>query len=125
MKASKAVRKVRARIKKKEWLYEVIASKANDNTPSPRLIELFSEMANRYAKKKHHNRYPYADDMIAYAMMMFCQHWWRFNPEKSDNAFAYYVTCVHSYFVQFICREKKQTEIKKEYKEYLDCEQHF
>jgi DNA-directed RNA polymerase specialized sigma subunit len=122
---SDLVKRVRYKKQRKELLYEVIACKKNDNTMSPKLAGLLQGMVERMGNNPAYVRFSYNEDMCAYALMMLCRTWYRFNPEYTDNAFAFYATCIRGSFVHFIHREKQQRKIKREYSEYLDCEQHF
>lgn len=119
MTKSKAIQKIRSRIKQKEWLYEVIASKEAGKM-SNRLAEMLFELTCRYANRVNFVNYPYKDEMIAHALMQLCKSWHYFKPEKSDNPFAYYTQCIKGSFAYILNSEKRQKDIKKDYSEYLD-----
>ena len=86
---SKAVLRIRAKVKRKEWLYEVISSKKKGKM-SNRLGTMLTELVKRYASGVRYGKYVYNEDMQAYAMMMLCRTWHKFRPEVSYNPFAFY-----------------------------------
>ena len=100
-------------------LQEVVLSKEK-GAMTERLTELFIELVERVIDRKGYTKMTWNEDMKAYALMILCRTWYKFNPEKSDNPFAYYTTCVHSACIQYINRELKEDTIKKDYSEYLD-----
>ena len=121
---SDAVKKYQHAVKRKAFLYETIASQeAGEMTP--RLAELLTDMVQRYATRSRYSDYEFNEDMQAHALAILCRTWNKFCPDKSDNAFAYYHQGIIGAFVNYIAKERKQREIKKDYEEYLDCEQHF
>ena len=111
------VRKPRKRgayyIDRKELLAEVVASKKIDRM-SDRLAALLTLLTEKYAKKANFARYTYNDDMQGYARMMLVRQWRGFDPEKSDNPFAYYTQCIKNSFKQFLNAEKKQRTVRDE-----------
>jgi len=54
----------------------------------------------------------YNEDMQAYAMMMLVKTWNNFNPEKSNNPFAFFTQCIKNSFLQFLKVEKNQRNIR-------------
>jgi hypothetical protein len=54
----------------------------------------------------------YNEDMQAYAMLMLVRTWNSFNPEKSDNPFAFFTQCIKHSFIQFLNQEKKHRTIR-------------
>ena len=121
---SEVVKEVRGRIKQKEWLYETKASlEAGQMTDE--LADMLTALVKRFANHPNYCRFTYNEDMQAHAMMALCKSWQHFNPEKSDNAFAYYVTVIKCAFANFQGKERKQRDVKEDYKNYIDTEQHF
>lgn len=120
------VKKTRARVKdvvvsggrsvylsNKELLAEVIASKERGQM-SDMLAKMLMLLCARYARKGNYVNYSYNTDMQAYAMMLLVKTWSNFNPEKSDNPFAFYTQCIKNSFSQFLNQEKKQRNIRDE-----------
>ena len=66
----------------------------------------------RYAKRGNFVNYTYRDDMEAFAIMELVRHWQGYTPEKNKNAFAYFTTCVHNSFLQFLNKEQAQRNIR-------------
>lgn len=54
----------------------------------------------------------YNEDMQAYAMMMLVRTWNAFNPEKSNNPFAFFTQCIKHSFIQYLNQEKRQRNIR-------------
>ena len=53
-----------------------------------------------------------SDDMICDGIENCVQYIHNFNPEKSQNPFAYFTQIIHYAFLRRIQKEKKQLEIK-------------
>jgi len=111
MLSEKYVRRIRSRIKSKEWMFEVIASHKAGKM-SDRLGIMFTELVKRYANGPNFKPYVYNEDMQAYAMMMLCRTWHKFKPELSDNPFAFYTQCIKGSFCQYLHREQRERDIK-------------
>lgn len=73
-----------------------------------RLAAMFQLLCARYATKGNWVNYSYNEDMQAYAILMLTRTWYKFNPEKSNNPFAFYTQCVKNSFLQYLRVEKKQ-----------------
>jgi DNA-directed RNA polymerase specialized sigma24 family protein len=50
--------------------------------------------------------------MVSEAMVDLCKSALKFNPEKSDNPFAFYTTCITNSFFGFLNKEKKHRKIR-------------
>lgn len=98
-------------ISNSKMLPEVIKSKA-DGVITNALAEMFITLTRRYALRPCFSNYTYREDMISEALANLCQNALKFNPEKSSNPFAYYTTCIHSSFLQFLNVEKKHRRIR-------------
>jgi len=81
---------------------------------SDQLGEFFLYIAPRRLNSKQYNRLTYADDMIQYAIMMMLKCYVDFDPQKSNNAWAYIITLIDSAFLQYMNRERKQALLKEE-----------
>jgi len=63
-------------------------------------IEMFQKMADRFSRKL---KYVYEEDRldcISFAVMDCYQYWQGYNPEKSDNAFAYFTSILRNGFAK-------------------------
>ena len=111
--ASEIVKKIRTRIKRKEWLYEVVASKRIGKM-SDRLATMLIELVKRYAGDDgRYKQLTYSGDMQAHALMILCRTWHKFKPELSDNPFAYYTQCIKGAFCNYLSKEMKEREIRE------------
>ena len=72
------------------------------------------DITERVIKRKGYVQYIYSDDMQCHAIMIMLKSILRFDSTKSNNPYAYLVTCCHSACVNFIHKEKKQHSIKEE-----------
>ena len=81
--------------------------------PIPRYIgECFLKIANHLSFKPNFVNYMFKEDMISDGIENCVQYIHNFNPEKSQNPFAYFTQIIHYAFLRRIQKEKKQLEIK-------------
>ena len=79
----------------------------------PRYIgECFLKIANHLSFKPNFVNYMFKEDMISDGIENCVQYIHNFNPEKSQNPFAYFTQIIHYAFLRRIQREKHQLEIK-------------
>ena len=79
----------------------------------PRYIgECFLKIANHLSFKPNFVNYMFKEDMISDGIENCVQYIHNFNPEKSQNPFAYFTQIIHYAFLRMIQREKRQLEIK-------------
>ena len=111
--APKKTRKPRKYINNRDLLIEVALSKEQGRL-TDKLAHMLTMLCKRYATKGNYVGYTYNDDMQAYAMMMICRTWHKFDPLKSNNPFAFYTQCIKHSFIQFLNQEKRQRDIRDE-----------
>ena len=84
--------------------------------PKPRIPkyigECFLKIANHLSFKPNFVNYIFKDDMISDGIENCVQYIHNFNPEKSQNPFAYFTQIIYYAFLRRIQREKRQLEIK-------------
>lgn len=79
----------------------------------PRYIgECFLKIANHLSFKPNFVNYMFKDDMICDGIENCVRYINNFDPEKSQNPFAYFTQIIHYAFLRRIQQEKKQLEIK-------------
>ena len=82
----------------------------------PRVTEYIGEciykIATRLSTKPNFINYSYRDEMICDGIENCLQYINNFNPEKSQNAFAYITQIIYYAFLRRIQKEKKQAAIK-------------
>ena len=100
-------------INNKDLLIEVAKSKKQSRL-TEELAKMLMMLCKRYGTKGNYVNYTYNDDMQAYAMMMICRTWHKFNVEKSNNPFAFYTQCIKHSFIQYLNQEKRQRDIRDE-----------
>ena len=76
------------------------------------LGECFLEIATHLSYKPNFVNYMFREDMISDGIENCVQYIHNFNPEKSQNPFAYFTQIIHYAFLRRIQKEKKQLEIK-------------
>jgi|TARA_B100000900_G_scaffold255423_1_gene217639 hypothetical protein len=76
------------------------------------LGECFLKIATHLSYKPNFVNYMFKDDMVCDGIENCIQYINNFNPEKSQNPFAYFTQIIHYAFLRRIQREKKQMEIK-------------
>ncbi len=89
---------------------------ANDEK-KPRITEYIGgciyKIATRLSTKPNFINYTYRDEMICDGIENCLQYINNFNPEKSQNAFAYVTQIIYFAFLRRIHKEKKQAAIKQ------------
>ena len=84
--------------------------------PKPRithyLAECFLKIATHLSYRPNFINYTFRDDMISDGIENCLQYLDNFNPEKSNNPFAYFTQIIYYAFIRRIQKEKKQTTIK-------------
>jgi DNA-directed RNA polymerase specialized sigma subunit len=93
-----------------------IALAEEKGQPKPRITnylgECFLKIATHLSYKTNFINYIFIDDMISDGIENCVQYIHNFNPEKSQNPFAYFTQIIHYAFLRRIQREKRQLEIK-------------
>ena len=97
----------------KELLVEVAKSKEKGRM-SDTLAKMLQLLCSKYARKGNFVNYSYNEDMQSYAMLMLVRTWNSFNPEKSNNPFAFFTQCIKNSFIQYLNQEKRQRTIRDE-----------
>jgi hypothetical protein len=81
--------------------------------PIPNYIgECILKIATHLSFKPNFVNYMFKDDMISDGIENCIQYLHNFNPEKSQNPFAYFTQIIHYAFIRRIGKEKRQLEIK-------------
>ena len=95
---------------------EVAEAKGLPRPVIPRYIgECFLKIATHLSFKPNFVNYMFKDDMVSDGIENCVQYIHNFNPEKSQNPFAYFTQIIHYAFLRRIQREKRQLEIKNRY----------
>jgi len=84
------------------------------NKMTPKFTNMLVMLCERFARKSNYSGYSYIDDMKGFAILGLVRNWHKFNPEKSNNAFAYYSECISNSFNQFLNSEKRHRSIRDE-----------
>ena len=74
--------------------------------------ECFLKIANHLSYRPNFINYTYRDDMISDGIENCLQYMSNFNPDKSNNPFAYFTQIIYYAFLRRIAKEKKQTHVK-------------
>ena len=84
--------------------------------PKPQITnylgECFLKIATHLSFKPNFVNYIFKDDMISDGIENCVQYIHNFDPQKSQNPFAYFTQIIHYAFLRRIQKEKKQLEIK-------------
>lgn len=98
-----------------EYKKEIVVAQ-EQGLPKPRIPnyigECFLKIATHLSYKPNFVNYMFKDDMVCDGIENCVQYINNFNPEKSQNPFAYFTQIIHYAFLRRIQREKKQMEIK-------------
>lgn len=82
--------------------------------------ECVMKISKRVASKPNFSGYSYIDEMIYDAIEGCVYGLHKFDPEKSQNAFAYASTIIHNKFIQRLNKEKDQRVIKQSVFDHLN-----
>jgi hypothetical protein len=74
--------------------------------------ECFLKIANHLSYRPNFINYTFRDDMISDGIENCLQYMSNFNPDKSNNPFAYFTQIIYYAFIRRIQKEKKQMQIK-------------
>lgn len=96
-----------------DLLIELEKSRAQDKM-TEKLGNMFKLLTKRYAEVPRFASYTYNDDMQAYALLVIVKYWRTFNPEKSNNPFAFFTQAIKRAFFQFDNNERQQRDIRDE-----------
>ena len=109
-------------VNNKEFLAALIAYRKNVDSaqqrgdPKPQITnylgDCFLKIATHLSFKPNFVNYIFKDDMISDGVENCVQYIHNFDPEKSQNPFAYFTQIIHYAFLRRIQKEKKQLEIK-------------
>lgn len=97
----------------RDLLAEVIKSK-EEGQMTKKLAHMLTLLCARYGKRANFASYTYNEDMQAYAMLMLVKTWNSFDPEKSNNPFAFFTQCIKNSFIQYLNQEKRHRVIRDE-----------
>jgi DNA-directed RNA polymerase specialized sigma subunit len=97
--------------------YKKLCRKAKrDKLPNPPVTDYiggcFLKIANHLSYRPNFINYTFRDDMISDGIENCLQYLNNFDPEKSNNPFAYFTQIIFYAFVRRIQKEKKQVTIK-------------
>lgn len=98
-------------VSNKELLKEIIESKKRDEL-TPRAVELICKMSHELSKVLKYKYPEDREDCIASGIADVIKHWRNFNPEKSENVFAYYSQVIKNGMAKTwnIIHEQKTTD---------------
>tara|TARA_R100000951_G_scaffold70615_3_gene59520 strand:- start:259 stop:801 length:543 start_codon:yes stop_codon:yes gene_type:complete len=109
-----------------EYKDKVAVAQEGDN-PKPQVPtyigECFMKIATRLSHKPNFINYSFRDEMICDGIENCMQYIDNFNPEKSNNPFAYFTQIIYFAFLRRIDKEKKQLYIKFKMSERVNFEQ--
>ena len=100
-------------VKNDELLKELKKCKENNNKVSNTLGKYFYLIAKNLSNKSNFTGYTWKEEMIneaVYTCIKYCKN---FNPEKSNNAFAYVTQICYNAFLIYIKKQKKHSDIKQ------------
>lgn len=112
-KAPAKKKKTKNYLNNKDLMHQVMLSKEQDQM-TDELAKMLQMLCKKYASRGQFANYTYNEDMQAYAMMMLVRTWRSFNPEKSNNPFAFFTQCVKNSFIQMLNQEKRQRTVRDE-----------
>ena len=106
-----------------EWNNRCKEAKQQGKNPPPitnYIGECFLKIANHLSYRPNFINYTYREEMISDGIENCLQYVHNFNPEKSNNPFAYFTQIIYYAFLRRIQKEKKQTHVKNKYIENMN-----
>jgi len=100
----------------KKYRKKVLSAKNRNRKPPPisdYIGECFLKIANHLSYRPNFINYTYKEDMISDGIENCLTYVANFDPEKSNNPFAYFTQIIYYAFIRRIQKEKKQTTIKQ------------
>ena len=76
--------------------------------------ECFLKIVNHLSYRPNFINYTYREEMISDGIENCLQYVHNFNPEKSDNPFAYFTQIIYYAFLRRIQKEKKQLSCEEQ-----------
>tara|TARA_Y100000034_G_scaffold68223_1_gene82360 strand:- start:357 stop:893 length:537 start_codon:yes stop_codon:yes gene_type:complete len=98
-----------------EWKEKCKVAEQNGKEKPPvtnYIGECFLKIATHLSYRPNFINYTYRDDMIADGIENCLQYVSNFNPEKSNNPFAYFTQIIYYAFLRRIAKEKKQSHVR-------------
>lgn len=77
-----------------------------------KLAKMLMLLTDRYSRRSNFIGYSFRSDMVSSALVNLCQNALKFDPERSNNPFAFYTTAIHNSFLQYMSDEKKHRFIR-------------
>ena len=111
-----------------EWKEQCKDAEESGNEP-PRISnyigECFLKIANHLSYRPNFINYTYRDEMISDGIENCLQYVHNFNPEKSNNPFAYFTQIIYYAFLRRIQKEKKQAHVKNKMIENMTIDENL
>ena len=111
-----------------EWKNRCKEAKKNGK-PVPQVTnyigECFLKIANHLSYRPNFINYTYREEMISDGIENCLQYVHNFNPEKSDNPFAYFTQIIYYAFLRRIQKEKKQAHVKNKMIENMTIDENL
>jgi len=108
-----------------EWNDRCKIAKEEGNSQPPitnYIGECFLKIANHLSYRPNFINYTYREEMISDGIENCLQYVHNFNPEKSDNPFAYFTQIIYYAFLRRIQKEKKQAHVKNKIIENMNVD---
>lgn len=107
--------------------YKKLVDAAPVDQPKPKIPdyigECFIKIATHLSYKPNFLNYTFRDDMISDGIENCIQYIDNFDPEKTNNPFAYFTQMIYFAFIRRIQKEKKQLYIKYKSLERMNIEE--
>jgi hypothetical protein len=87
---------------------------------SPELGKMIMDISKNLSNKGSFAGYTWRRDMVAEAVLTCLKYGHNFDPDKSNNPFAYLTTICRNSFLTFIKKQKKHSVIKDNCYKYID-----
>jgi DNA-directed RNA polymerase specialized sigma24 family protein len=81
---------------------------------TPEFANMMVMLTRRYASRANFMNYTFNEDMQGEALLNVARYWQNFNPDKSDNPFAYFTQTIKNSFFGTLKKEKDFRVLKSQ-----------
>ena len=96
-----------------KYILEKLSDYKKDGVITNELGEVFMVIAKNLSNKNNFSGYTWKDEMISEAVLTCVKYIKNFNPEKSQNPFAYITQICYNSFRNYIKKQKRHGDIKQ------------
>lgn len=102
--------------------YRAVVEKDPEAQIPDEIGEKFMRIAQRMGTRGNFVNYSFLDEMISHALHMMSRYILKFNPERSNNPFAYFSQIAKNAFIYWINKEAKNSVTKRRLADIMESQ---